>query len=197
MRSGSLGIGGLVTGANDNSNLLSSGSKRLLDQNPEQGLLIAVFIDEGLERQRALRPQGGRDYSFLNSQLIASRYVIPDGSASRLLSVVELRFVSINTGCERRVEEPYGCMEAAASSRASSLREQPGASSAGKHDSDHSPTPGRATVLRSTAGEGDLYFCVQLAILNAGLKRLPPLRNCTDENELKRFLRGTGRTERL
>ena len=64
VRSGVLRIGGFIAGTDDNRDLLDSSRKRLFDQDPEQRFLVAVSVDKGLKRQRALRPRGGSNDSF-------------------------------------------------------------------------------------------------------------------------------------
>jgi hypothetical protein len=61
-----LRVGRFISRADDNRYLLDSGRKRLFNQDSEQRLLVAVSVDEGLKRQRALRPRGGSNNSFLD-----------------------------------------------------------------------------------------------------------------------------------
>jgi hypothetical protein len=64
VRPGGLRIRGFIVGADHNGDLLGSRRERLLDQNLQQGFLVAVAVNKGLKRQCALRRRCGRDYSF-------------------------------------------------------------------------------------------------------------------------------------
>ncbi len=61
---GSLRIGSFIARPDDNGDLLGSCRERLLDQDAEQRFLVAVAVNEGLERQLALRPRSGSDDCF-------------------------------------------------------------------------------------------------------------------------------------
>ncbi len=65
---GGVCVARLLTGEDDDADLLDVGGERLLDEDAEDGLLLAVTIDQGLKRQRALALAGRGDDSFLDAQ---------------------------------------------------------------------------------------------------------------------------------
>ncbi len=63
-----VGVTGLVAGPDDDADFLNVGGEGLFDQDAEDGLFLAVAIDQGLEWQRALALTRGGDDSFLDAQ---------------------------------------------------------------------------------------------------------------------------------
>jgi hypothetical protein len=61
-----LPVCGFGAGHDDHADLLDSGLQDLLDEDREDGLLLAIAVDEGLEGQSALVRRGGRDNGSAN-----------------------------------------------------------------------------------------------------------------------------------
>jgi hypothetical protein len=66
VRPGSLRVAAFVTGPDDNGDFLDTSRERLFDQDAEYRFLGAIAVDEGLKRQRTLRPRGSGDDSLPN-----------------------------------------------------------------------------------------------------------------------------------
>src|SRR2546430_364437 len=63
-----LRIAGFVPGPDHDTDLIDVGGESLFDQNAEDGLFLAVAIDQSLKRQSALGLAGRGDDGFLDSQ---------------------------------------------------------------------------------------------------------------------------------
>ena len=68
-----LRVARLVAGPDDHADLLDAGRERLLHENAEDGFLLPVAVDEGLQRQRALVLAGGGDDRLLDFQVGAPK----------------------------------------------------------------------------------------------------------------------------
>ena len=66
VRSGALRIGGFITRADNNGDLIDSGRERLLNQDSQQRLLVAVAVNKSLKRQRPLRARRSGYDCFLD-----------------------------------------------------------------------------------------------------------------------------------
>src|SRR5579884_2110689 len=58
--------GGFITGRNDHGDFTDTGAADLIEQDAEHGPALAIAIDHGLQRQRALRWSGRGYNSFLD-----------------------------------------------------------------------------------------------------------------------------------
>jgi hypothetical protein len=65
-RAAGAGIGGFVAGAHDHAEFLDAGAGRLLQDDLQGGLRLALLVDQHLERQGALAGIGGGDEGFAN-----------------------------------------------------------------------------------------------------------------------------------
>ena len=69
---GRLRVARLIARPDHHADLLHLGRQGLLDQNPEDRFLLAVPVDQGLQRKRPLVLAGCRDHRFLDSQVWCS-----------------------------------------------------------------------------------------------------------------------------
>ena len=70
-----LGVAFFVAGPDDHADLLHVRVERLFDQDAEDGFLLPVAVDQGLQRKRPLVLPGGGDDRFLDLQVSNSLFV--------------------------------------------------------------------------------------------------------------------------
>ena len=69
---GGAGIGVLVAGRDDHGDVPDAGAQDLIDDDAEHGLFDAIAVDQGLQREIALRRGGGGDDGFTDLQWVRS-----------------------------------------------------------------------------------------------------------------------------
>ncbi len=70
-----LGVADLIARPDDDADLFHPGSQDLVDQDAEDGLLLAVPIDQSLQRQSSLIAGGGGDDCFADLHEFSNRGV--------------------------------------------------------------------------------------------------------------------------